>query len=297
MSQMSPALTGAPSLSTMAGIEARRFARNPVFLVSTALTLGVTLYMALAENDPHLGDLLSWPVVPAFFMGLPSILVAARLTRSTDAATEALDSAPGSEARRTLALALASVVPFTVGLVWLVEFLVLVSIDGAAPQEWWFATMPDQYVWAALIAGGPVACAGGALLGVLTGRWLKFPGAAVIVLVVTMVVCVLSMGPAQSGHSEFRLWTPWAVMQSGTDTDGTASIYAGNMFFYLLYVLCLCVAAALVAMWHDRTARTARLKGLILGTVVVGLVSLGLAVTTGYERAQVSDPVPYKIDS
>ena len=297
MSQMSPALTGSPGLATMAGIEARRFARNPVFLVSTALTLGLTLYMAMSENDPHLGDLLSWPVVPAFFTGLPAILVAARLTRSTDSATEALGSAPGTEARRTLALALASLVPFAVGVVWLVELLVLVSIDGAAPQEWWFGTMPDHYVWAALIAGGPVACAGGALLGVLTGRWLRFPGAAVIVLVVTTVVCVLSMGLAQSAHSQLHLVIPWTAMQSGTDTDGTATIYAGNMFFYLPYVLCLCLAAVLVAMWHDRTARTPRLKALIIGTVVVGLASLALALTTGYETEQVSDPVPYQIES
>ena len=45
--------------------------------------------------------------------------------------------------------------------------------------------MPDWQVWSILLALGPVACLGGGLLGVLTGRWLGFPGAAAVVVVAT----------------------------------------------------------------------------------------------------------------
>ena len=62
--------------------------------------------------------------------------------------------------------------------------LVLVQVKGVSPQEWWFDTVPDWQVWSILLALGPVACLGGALLGVLTGRWLGFPGAAAVVVVI-----------------------------------------------------------------------------------------------------------------
>ena len=58
-------------------------------------------------------DVLSTPVVAAFFIGLFSLVAAARLTRSTESAAEAVATAPGSEATRTAALALACFVPFS----------------------------------------------------------------------------------------------------------------------------------------------------------------------------------------
>ena len=108
--------THAPaSLRTMAGIEARRLARHPAFIVGVVAAFGVLILLYVLNDDPHLGDLLSMPVIPAFFIGLPSLVATARLTRSTEATAEAIGTAPGSEARRTAALALACFVPFTAG--------------------------------------------------------------------------------------------------------------------------------------------------------------------------------------
>jgi hypothetical protein len=288
--------TSAPaSLRTMAGIEARRLARHPAFLVGVVLAFGVLVLLYVLEDKPNMSDLLSMPVIPAFFIGLTSLVATARLTRSTEATAEAIGTAPGSEARRTAALALACFVPFTAGVVWIGVQLAMVSVHGAHPYEWWFATLPNWEVWTILIGLGPVACLGGGLLGVLTGRWLRFPGAPAVVVVVIVVIDMVGQMPVDHHVPQLRLWVPWAMFHSGTETDGTASLFAGNSGFYLAYLLCLCAAAALVAIWHDRTARTGRLGGAIAGVVLVGLAALALAMTTGNADNQVSKPIPYKI--
>ncbi len=289
--------THAPaSLRTMAGIEARRLARHPAFLVGVVLAFGVLVLLYVLNDKPHMSDLLSMPVIPAFFIGLPSLVATARLTRSTEATAEAIGTAPGSEGRRTAALALACFVPFAAGLVWMATMLVLVSIHGAHPYEWWFATMPDWQVWTILLALAPVACLGGALLGVLTGRWLRFPGAPAVVVVAVIAIDMVGQMPfAYHATSELRLWVPWAMFHSGGETDGTAALFAGNPAFYLVYLLCLCAAAALVAIWHDRTARTGRLRGAIAGVVILGLAALALAMTTGNDHNVSSKPIPYNI--
>lgn len=293
MKTVSASATVAPTLRAMAGIEARRFARHPLFVVGVVAALAITAASSFEGDRP--GDVLSWPVIAAFFIGLPSLIVAARLTRSTETADEAVATTPGTEAQRTLALAVACLVPLTAGLAWLVEMLVLTAIRPPAPQEWWFATVSNLHVISVLVAGGPVACLGGGLLGVLTGRWLRFPGAAAVVVLGVVIVCMLSQAPVETSRPTLRMWAPYVTFQSGTDSDGTATLYAGSAFFYLLYALCLCAAAVIGAVWHDRAARTGRLVQLFAGVVVLGLVFLVLGMNTGVDGNQVSDPVPAKV--
>lgn len=282
------------SLAAMARIEAVRFLRHPAFVVGTALAFGLSIWMLLSTEDPHPTDILSMPIMPAFFIGLPSLIAAHRLTRSTDTALEAVATAPGSEGRRTAALALAALVPFAAGLLWTVMLLVMVAQTGVAPQEWWFDTMPDWQVYSLLLALGPVACLGGALLGVLSGRWLSFPGAAAAVTVGIVAVCFIGGGIIEGRPA--RLAFPWAMFASGTQDDGTQDLGTGNPAFYLAYLLCLCAAAALVAIWHDRASRTRQLRLAIAGVTVVGLACLALSMTTGNDHMLTSDPIPYKVN-
>lgn len=299
MTSISVPATGASGLGAMAGIEARRLARHPVFLVGVGLALVVQGLIFFLDDAPRFTDVLSMPVVPAFFIGLTSLVATARLTRSTEAAVEAVATAPGTEARRTLALVIACLVPFAAGVVCVLVMLAMAAAKPPAPQEWWFGTMPDWQVWSILVALAPVACLGGGLLGVLTGRWLRFPGAAAVVVVGLVALDIagqMGIAGSDNGHSVLRLWVPWAMFHSGSNLDGTQDLGSGNPFFYLVYLLCLCAAAALVAVWHDRTARTRQLQGLIAGVVVVGLAALVLAMTTGAQDPKRSDPISYRID-
>jgi len=280
----------------MAAIEAKRLAKHPVFIAGVVLAFGVFALM-LFSDDPSLVDVLSIPVIPAFFIGLTSLIATARLTRSTDTAVEAVATAPGTEARRTVALVAACLVPFAAGLAFVVAMVIAAQVKGVEPQEWWFGTMPDWQVWSILLALGPVACLGGGLLGVLTGRWVRFPGAAAVVVVAVVVVSMVGgLALAYEDSSELRLWVPWAMFHSGSESDGTQALLAGNPLAYLGYVLCLCAAAALVAIWHDRSARTPRLRTAIGAVVVAGLACLALAVFTGPSENQSSDPIPFQID-
>lgn len=291
-----PAATGA-GLTPMAAIEARRFARHPMFLVGVVLAFGVLGAMYFLTDDAEFGDVLAAPVVPAFFIGMTALITAARLTRSTEVAVEAVATAPGSEARRTAAVVAACLVPFAAGVVWTAALLLAAESRSVPVQEWYFGTLPAWQMWSILLALGPVACLGGGLLGVLTGRWLRFRGAAAVVVVVLVAVDMVGTLPlAYTGSSELRLWAPWAMWHSGTMSDGTAEIGAGNPAWYLGYLLCLCAAAALVAIWHDRSARTAQLRSAIVGVTVVGLAFLGLAMATGPDDNRVSEPIPAMVE-
>jgi len=288
--------TTGPSLSAMTKIEVKRLVRNPFFILANLVTFGLmVLFVFNATDEKPPGDLLSWPVIPAFFIGLTSLVLMARQTRSTEVAAEAMNAAPGTEGRRTVALALACLVPAFSGLVFVIAEIGIAMAQEPVKQEWWFDTLPDAQVWGALLSNAPIACLGGGLLGVLIGRWLRFPGASAVVVVVLVAVCMLGQYPAEeTTHPVLRLWTPWSSWQSGTnEEDGTMVAYGGNAAFYLVYTLCLCAAAVIAAVWHDRAARTRQLRTVFAGTVLVGLVGLGLSMTTGTTDNQTSDPVPW----
>lgn len=293
----------------MVPIEMRRFVRHPMFLIGAALAYAITVWVIVAPTHSAAGgpdrptDLISTTIVPAFFIGLPSLIVAARLTRSTDVSLEAVSTAPGTEARRTLAVAGACAVPLAAGVIWLVELLVLVSIRGHYSQELWFGTLPAVDVVSILLAAGVVPCLGAALLGVLVGRWLRFPGAPIVVVV--LLTAVVTGGQAWYDYSStaarFRLYLPWVIFQPGTFSEAggyqgipqfSQALLPGNPIFYLLYLLGLCALAVGGAVWHDRTARSPKLTVQLLGLVGLTVLALGLAVSTGNQEIFISEPLP-----
>lgn len=293
MSSLSVPVSGLAGHRAMAVIEARRMARHPVFLIGVVLgfvVLGV--YFALVADETGVPDVLTLPLLGAFYIGLTTVVAAAMLTRSTEGAVEAVATAPGTEARRTLALAAAGIPPLVAGLLFTVALVVGAKVIGVAPQEWWFGTLPDWQVWSILLAC-PVACLDGALLGVLTGRWLRFRGASAMVVVALIVVSLLGQVPLlETGSSEWRLWVPWAIFHTGDNADGTQTLIAGNPAAYLGYLLALGALAVLGAMWHDRTARTPRFRIVVAAVAVAALALLTLAVSTGNHDNRVSDPIP-----
>jgi hypothetical protein len=297
MSSVSVPASGIAGHRAMAVIEARRMARHPVFVFGVALGFVVLgLYIVLV-HDEGIVVVLSLPLLGAFYIGLTSVIAAALLTRSTEVAVEAVATAPGTEARRTLALAAAGIPPFLAGLVFSGALVVAAKVIGVAPQEWWFGTLPEWQVWSIVLLC-PVACLDGALLGVLAGRWLRFRGASAVVVVALIVVTLLGQAPLlESASSEWRLWVPWAVWHTGDNPDGTQTLIAGNPAAYLGYLLALGALAVLGAMWHDRTARTPRFRVLVAAVVAAALAFFVLAATTGNHDNRVSDPITSRASS
>jgi hypothetical protein len=298
MSSLSLPASGLAGHRAMALIEARRMARHPIFMLGAVLGLVMLgLYVVLVDDETGIAVALTLPLLGAFYIGLASVIAAALLTRSTEVAVEAVATAPGTEARRTLALAAAGIPPLVVGLVFSVALVVLAKVIGVAPQEWWFGTMPDWQVWS-IVLQCPVACLDGALLGVLAGRWLPFRGASAVVVVALIVVTLLGQAPLlETAGSEWRLWVPWALWHTGDNPDGTQTLIAGSPAAYLGYLLALGALAVLGAMWHDRTARTPRFRALVVAVAVAAMALFVLSATTGNHDNRDSDPIPSRATS
>jgi hypothetical protein len=297
MSRLFMPASGIAGHRAMAVIEARRMARHPVFVLGVVLGFVVLgLYVVLVGDETGIPNVLSLPLLGAFYIGLASVIAAALLTRSTEVAVETIATAPGTEARRTLALAAAGIPPLVAGLVFSVALVVLAKVIGVAPQEWWFGTLPDWQVWS-IVLMCPVACFDGALLGVLAGRWLRFRGASAMVVVALIVVSVFGQpdGLLESGSSEWRLWAPWAIFHMGTNPDGTQTLIAGNPAAYLGYLLALGALAVLGAMWRDHTARTPRFRTVVAAVAAAAVGLFLLAATTGTHDNRVSDPIPARV--
>ena len=86
------------------------------------------------------------------------------------------------------------------------------------------------------------------------------------------------------------------MFHSGTERTAPPTSLAGNAALLPGLPALPVRRGRLVAVWHDKTARTARLRIAIVGVTVAGLACLALAMTTGPDHNQTSDPVPWKVD-
>jgi hypothetical protein len=267
------------ALRSLAALEARRYLRSPLFLIGVGLLVWTTVVSTgdLASNagttDP--GDL---DILPAFCLGLLGVFVGHQLTRSLDASGEAIGASPSDGVRRTAALCLACLVPGMVALAWVGWIYAALAVGNIHLSV---TITPETR--AAMLLSGAVAAVGGPLFGVLVARWVRFPGSALVAVVVlagwTLLGTVsLAMAPSRAG-TLLHLSAPLTNWVSADGPRSPAWVAGGSPGWYLGYVVALCCLAATAALLPSTTgARRGRLLRLLGLIAVAALACLALAV-------------------
>jgi hypothetical protein len=273
------------SVTALAKVEARRYARHPVFLVGLALWV---LTSVISVNH-ELEDLYGQGVIPAFFLGVFGMVVGYRHTRSMERSAEAVETVPVPVTTRVAALLVAAAVPAVLGLV---SGLLMVFVSDVK-ADWVYGTWGAGDRVAILLGQSVVTAAGGALLGIAAARWLRFPGAVVVAPVVVVTWVVVTNGWAASNQNATswligRMLSPFAFFTT-IDTDHprhAIESWRGDPWFFLLWLVLLCVFAAVVALLKGAEGETrATLKRALAVVVVLALASCALAVLTGPDHA------------
>lgn len=283
LTERSEAPTRAATLRTLAVVEARRYARHPLFLIGVAMMVMVAVILSKDLANGTGADQLfavgEGTLAPAFFLGLMGVFVGHRLTRSMARSADAVEASPADGVIRTAALCLACLVPGAVALVWLAWSYVFIAVwpgpDSAAISS---------ANHAAMLFAGVVYAVGGPLLGVMLGRWTRFPGAGLIAVVILYAWAALATaGLAMSASRVGTLVHLNAPFTGWVSSDGPNHAHpwvaGGSPLWYLVYITLLCGVAACAAMLHEAWgAQRSRLVRVWAILAVLALVSLALAV-------------------
>lgn len=258
---MSVTVTSAPSVDTVATlrelalVDAKRFARHPLFIFGVVANFAL-IYAAARDRVP---SPVSIGISPAFFLGILGLVVAHRLTTSLRRTHELVDSMPSSQRRRTAALCLACIVPFLAGIASAI--LIIVLVEAYPPERQpdavmtWFGDYPAADVIASVLTVGAVAALGGPLLGVLIAMWVPFRGSALLAVVGLFFLCEA----ATHWAAPWNVLFPWSALANEHVTDGvvrSSTFYPGvSEVWYLVYTLLMCGLAAVGAMLRDPVDR------------------------------------------
>jgi hypothetical protein len=269
------------TLRALAGVEARRYARHPLFLIGVALLTYLTATGSFGGEDVSSGDN---SIFPAFFLGVLGVFVAHGLTRSMARSTEAVGAAPADGITRTAALCLACLVPGAVALAWVGWMYVAMSVWPA------FESAAISTAERAVFFAAAVVCAvGGPLVGVMVGRWTRFPGAGLVAAVALVGWTVLATAglamPASRLSNVVLLNAPFGIWESSDGPGEPPWIAGGSPWWHLVYIIVLCGLAATAAMLHEASGRQrSRLVRLLVALAGPAIVSLGLAVAADPTR-------------
>ena len=136
---------------------------------------------------------------------------------------------------------------------------------------------------AAMLLSGVVASVGGPLFGVLVARWVRFPGSALVAVVVLAGWVLagtvsLALPPSRVG-TLLHLSAPTTAWSSADGPRSPAWIAGGSPGWYLGYLLMLCGLAVTAALLPSTTGpRRGRLLRVLALLGVAALACLTLAV-------------------
>jgi hypothetical protein len=105
------------------------------------------------------------------------------------------------------------------------------------------------------------------------------------VVAVLLVVAGMLTQSSDSFPRTVGLLMPWTQWSAGV-TDGRAVYYGGSPQWWLLYALALCVLAVVAAMYRDPDADCPRYRVAAAVVVLVAVVSVSLAATTGVDHTR-----------
>ena len=280
-----PAAEGWPTLRALAWVEAKRFARHPLFLLGIAIML-IPMGDTLIRQNGGGANPMTATLFIAFLIGVLGFVVAHRLTTSLLRSRDLALTSPVTRQQRTVALCLACLVPAFAGVVVAVFMLVVAAVwtpvgDPPSASVAWFGDYPAVDVLAALMAMGPVAALGGPLLGVAVGRWAPFRGSALLGVVTLVFLTAL---PSESS-SPWRVLSAWpTLVDEYDDADGSGNDVQSSFVpdvepvWVLGYLFCLCGLAVVAALLRDREHRLP-LLGAGAGLTVGAIGCFLLAVT------------------
>jgi hypothetical protein len=284
---VTPAVEARSTLRPLAWIEMKRFARHPIFLIGL-------VFCAVLSAGEHGPIELDYHVIPSFFIGVLGLVVAARLTVSTRRSGPVVDSAPVSRTTRTAALCLACLVPTAAGLLIVLMHRAFVLADPFPSFMYGNFDSPDRFLIAVVIP--VIACAGGPLLGVAVGRWLRFPGAAMLTVIALLLWSNVSgYLPTQSWRSHslaarlLHMAAPYTAFASsngdGERPSTVVTSYPGSPLWFAVWTVALCGLAVVAALLRGAEKRTSRaLGGVFAALATVAVVALALSVARGNQR-------------
>jgi hypothetical protein len=272
---------GRATFAALAARETRRFAGNPVFLLAVVFTA----WWTWAGRGTAVTDIDLVNAFTAIFLGGFGMLAAFWLTRSMRASEPVVGVTPTTLPARTAALCAVAIVPLGCGCLALLAFLHFHLASDPA----YGAFSPSARI--AVLAGQIVVPSlGGPLVGIALGRWVRFPGAAFVLLLVlwgwvSLVTSVSMSHPDSAPVAVLRLFAGFTFFALHSDADGVTA-WRGSPWFFLGWQLALCAIAVLVALLRGAEGRTRsriiRALGIVLAAAVIMLL---LAGTGGFTHA------------
>ena len=292
-----PAVTARQTIGQLGWLYSKRFARHPLFLLGVALCAVATGASANDAGETYV--VLGFYV--AFFIGLPAMVVAYRLTRMTDRAAEMADAAPTAVQTRTTALLLSCLVPTAAGAAFLP--VAWVASEIWPPPAWTFAGFGGADMVAMFFSQMVVSPLGAAALGVAAGRWLQFPGAIVVLVLAVLGWVLVSLSQVASddvdqitstGANALRLFSPftfWAIQNAGEADLFSMSALPGSLLWYVVWQLILCAFAVTAALlWHADGSTRRRLVRTAAVLSACAMASYVLALTINQDHGGVHHP-------
>ena len=275
---------GRATFAALAARETRRFVLSPLFLFAVAMTVWTTW----AGRSASVTEIDTVNPYPAIFLGGFGMMAAFWLTRSMRASEPVAGVTPVTLPARTAALCTVAIVPFGCGCLTLLWFLHLHPVGSPV----YGAFSPPAQV-AVLVGQIVIPSLGGPLLGVALGRWVRFPGAALVLFLIIYgwinLVTILSMlNPDSAPVAVLRLFAPFVFFTYMKNTADVTT-WRGSPWFFIGWQLALCATAVLAALLRgaesrirSRVTRTLQIV-LLAAAILLVLASAGgltHAVTT-----------------